>query len=44
MAADIDPDLAALAYHGGALDVARRLCPQAPLPWLDRTTGGNTDA
>ena len=34
----------ALAYHGGALDVARRLCPQAPKPWIDLSTGINPHA
>ena len=32
---------AALAYHGGALDVARRLYPDAPRPWVDLSTGIN---
>jgi cobalamin biosynthetic protein CobC len=31
----------ALAYHGGALDVARRLEPNAPTPWIDLSTGVN---
>jgi cobalamin biosynthesis protein CobC len=34
----------ALAYHGGALDVARRLCPEAPAPWIDLSTGVNPHA
>jgi cobalamin biosynthetic protein CobC len=34
----------AFAYHGGALDVARRLCPQAPAPWIDLSTGVNPHA
>jgi cobalamin biosynthetic protein CobC len=34
-------DIAALVYHGGALDVARRLCPDAPEPWIDLSTGIN---
>ena len=33
--------LAAFAYHGGALDVARRLHPDAPRPWVDLSTGIN---
>ena len=33
--------LAAFAYHGGALDVARRLRPDAPRPWVDLSTGIN---
>jgi cobalamin biosynthesis protein CobC len=28
-----------LAYHGGALDVARLLAPTAPGPWVDLSTG-----
>ncbi len=32
------------AYHGGALDVARRLCPGAPKPWIDLSTGINPHA
>jgi len=31
----------ALAYHGGALDVARLLAPNAPEPWIDLSTGIN---
>jgi len=31
----------AFAYHGGALDVARRLFPHAPKPWIDLSTGVN---
>ena len=34
-------DYAALTYHGGALDVARRLMPGAPEPWIDLSTGIN---
>jgi cobalamin biosynthesis protein CobC len=34
----------ALAYHGGALDVARRLAPHAPKPWIDLSTGINPHA
>ena len=34
-------DYEALAYHGGALDVARRLQPDAPAPWIDLSTGVN---
>ena len=30
-----------LTYHGGALDVARRLFPHAPEPWIDLSTGVN---
>ena len=33
-----------LAYHGGALDVAHRLCPDAPAPWVDLSTGINPHA
>ena len=31
----------AFTYHGGALDVARRLKPGAPEPWIDLSTGIN---
>jgi cobalamin biosynthesis protein CobC len=31
----------AFTYHGGALDVARRLKPDAPEPWIDLSTGVN---
>ena len=31
----------AFTYHGGALDVARRLAPDAPEPWIDLSTGIN---
>jgi cobalamin biosynthetic protein CobC len=31
----------AFTYHGGALDVARRLAPGAPKPWIDLSTGIN---
>jgi cobalamin biosynthesis protein CobC len=31
----------AFTYHGGALDVARRLKPSAPEPWIDLSTGIN---
>jgi cobalamin biosynthetic protein CobC len=34
----------AFAYHGGALDVARRLAPGAPNPWIDLSTGVNPHA
>jgi cobalamin biosynthetic protein CobC len=30
-----------LAYHGGNLSAARRLCPGAPEPWIDLSTGIN---
>ena len=33
-----------LAYHGGALDVADRLAPDAPKPWIDLSTGINPHA
>ncbi|TCP32744.1 aminotransferase class I/II-fold pyridoxal phosphate-dependent enzyme [Sphingomonas sp. BK235] len=32
---------AALSYHGGRPDAAARLYPDAPLPWLDLSTGIN---
>jgi cobalamin biosynthetic protein CobC len=31
----------AFTYHGGALEVARRLAPDAPAPWIDLSTGVN---
>jgi cobalamin biosynthetic protein CobC len=34
----------AFTYHGGALDVARRLRPGAPDPWVDLSTGVNPHA
>src|SRR6202012_1255960 len=34
----------AFPYHGGALEVARRLAPQAPEPWIDLSTGVNPHA
>ncbi len=37
-------DFAAFAYHGGALDVARRLAPDAARPWIDLSTGVNPHA
>ena len=33
-----------LTYHGGALDVAERLAPDAPRPWIDLSTGINPHA
>ncbi len=30
-----------LTYHGGAIDVAERLAPDAPKPWIDLSTGIN---
>ena len=37
-------DEEAFTYHGGALEVARRLAPQAPEPWIDLSTGINPHA
>src|SRR5580698_6685252 len=34
-------DFGAFTYHGGALEVARRLAPNAPEPWIDLSTGIN---
>ena len=34
----------AFTYHGGALEVARRLAPDAPAPWIDLSTGINPHA
>ena len=38
---DWTADFQAFTYHGGALQVARRLAPQAPEPWIDLSTGVN---
>jgi cobalamin biosynthesis protein CobC len=38
---DWTADAEAFTYHGGALDVARRLAPGAPEPWIDLSTGIN---
>jgi cobalamin biosynthesis protein CobC len=38
---DWTADAEAFTYHGGALDVARRLAPGAPEPWVDLSTGIN---
>ena len=34
-------DYGTLTYHGGALEVARQLAPEAPEPWIDLSTGVN---
>jgi cobalamin biosynthetic protein CobC len=34
----------AFAYHGGALEVARSVAPEAPTPWIDLSTGINPHA
>jgi len=41
---DWTAEYGALTYHGGALEVARRLAPQAPQPWIDLSTGINPHA
>jgi cobalamin biosynthesis protein CobC len=38
---DWTADFQAFTYHGGALEVARRLAPGAPKPWIDLSTGVN---
>jgi cobalamin biosynthesis protein CobC len=38
---DWTADCGAFTYHGGALEVARRLAPGAPKPWIDLSTGIN---
>ncbi len=39
-----DPEEAlALRYHGGNINAARRLFPEAPEPWIDLSTGINAD-
>ena len=37
-------DYGAFTYHGGALEVARQLAPNAPEPWIDLSTGINPHA
>ena len=37
-------DYRAFTYHGGALEVARKLAPRAPEPWIDLSTGINPHA
>jgi cobalamin biosynthetic protein CobC len=46
MAAGLDwtAKFGAFTYHGGALEVARRLAPQAPEPWIDLSTAINPHA
>ena len=34
-------DFAAFTHHGGALDAARAMFPEAPEPWIDLSTGIN---
>ena len=41
---DWTEDTRAFTYHGGALEVARRLAPEAPEPWIDLSTGVNPHA
>ncbi|MGC2787751.1 MAG: threonine-phosphate decarboxylase CobD [Roseiarcus sp.] len=41
---DWTADDRAFTYHGGALEVARLLAPQAPEPWIDLSTGVNPHA
>ncbi len=38
---DCTAEYGAFTYHGGALEVARRLAPGAPEPWIDLSTGIN---
>jgi cobalamin biosynthesis protein CobC len=37
-------DYRAFTYHGGALEVARELAPDAPKPWIDLSTSVNPHA
>ena len=37
-------NLSSLAYHGGNLDMAAQLFPDAPKPWIDLSTGINSSA
>lgn len=39
--APFEAALRQLAYHGGNLGAARHLCPDAPEPWIDLSTGIN---
>ena len=41
---DRTADFGTFTYHGGALEVARRLAPNAPEPWIDLSTGINPHA
>jgi cobalamin biosynthetic protein CobC len=41
---DRTADFGAFTYHGGALEVAHRLAPGAPKPWIDLSTGINPHA
>src|SRR5580693_3460550 len=41
---DWTADHQALTYHGGALEVARKLAPNAPELWIDLSTGINPHA
>jgi cobalamin biosynthetic protein CobC len=41
---DWTADYRAFTYHGGAIEVARRLAPRAPEPWIDLSTGINPHA
>jgi cobalamin biosynthesis protein CobC len=41
---DWTADYGAFTYHGGAIEVARRLAPGAPEPWIDLSTGLNPHA
>ena len=44
MRSDWTAKFGAFTYHGGALEVARRLAPRAPVPWIDLSTGVNPHA
>jgi cobalamin biosynthesis protein CobC len=46
MTASLDwrEDYRAFTYHGGALEVARELAPDAPKPWIDLSTSVNPHA
>src|ERR1700729_1055710 len=41
---DRTADFGAFPYHGGALEVARRLAPNVSEPWIDLSTGINPHA
>ncbi len=44
MKSDWTAKFGAFTYHGGGLEVARRVAPRAPEPWTDLSTGVNPHA
>lgn len=41
MDSPVPEEAPALRYHGGNINAARRLFPEAPVPWIDLSTGIN---